>query len=63
MATKRLRIFAGPNGSGKSTLLKIVSERGIHLGVYINADDLKVFCLIIVILNLNYLQLSKQMKF
>ena len=42
MATKRLRIFAGPNGSGKSTLLKIVSERGIHLGVYINADDLKV---------------------
>ena len=42
MATKRLRIFAGPNGSGKSTLLKVVSGKGIHLGIYINADDLKV---------------------
>ncbi|WP_298551929.1 hypothetical protein [uncultured Parabacteroides sp.] len=41
MATKRLRIFAGPNGSGKSTLLKVVSNKGIHLGIYINADDLK----------------------
>ena len=41
MATKRLRIFAGPNGSGKSTLLKVVSDKGIHLGIYINADDLK----------------------
>lgn len=41
MATKRLRVFAGPNGSGKSTLLRVVSDKGIHLGIYINADDLK----------------------
>lgn len=38
---KRLRIFAGPNGSGKSTIMRIVAESGIHLGTYINADDLK----------------------
>lgn len=39
--TKRLRIFAGPNGSGKSTILNIVRAKGINLGCYINADDLK----------------------
>lgn len=43
MQTKRLRIFAGPNGAGKSTLIKIVSDLGIHLGTYVNADDLKAF--------------------
>lgn len=41
MGVKRLRVFAGPNGSGKSTITKIVSDAGIHLGVYVNADDLK----------------------
>lgn len=38
---KRLRIFAGPNGSGKSTIKKIVEEK-VHLGTYINADEIKV---------------------
>lgn len=38
---KRLRIFAGPNGSGKSTITKIVLDH-VHLGTYVNADDLKV---------------------
>lgn len=38
---KRLRIFAGPNGSGKSTIRKIVEDTGVHLGVYVNADDIK----------------------
>lgn len=38
---KRLRIFAGPNGSGKSTIRKIVEDVGVHLGIYINADDIK----------------------
>lgn len=42
MAKKRLRIFAGPNGSGKSTITSIVVESGIHLGYYINADELKI---------------------
>ncbi len=41
MAKKRLRVFAGPNGSGKSTITSIVTEAGIHLGYYVNADDLK----------------------
>lgn len=41
MTTKRLRIFAGPNGSGKSTITAIVRNAGIHLGKYINADELK----------------------
>ena len=41
MSIKRLRVFAGPNGSGKSTITRIVEAAGIHLGVYINADDLK----------------------
>lgn len=40
--TKRLRIFAGPNGSGKSTIIEIVRNQGIHLGVYVNADEIKV---------------------
>lgn len=38
---KRLRVFAGPNGSGKSTITKIVLDH-VHLGTYVNADDLKV---------------------
>ena len=38
---KRLRVFAGPNGSGKSTIKAIVLDR-VHLGVYVNADELKV---------------------
>lgn len=43
MATphKRLRVFAGPNGSGKSTITSIVMDH-VHLGVYVNADELKV---------------------
>lgn len=41
MSSKRLRIFAGPNGSGKSTITKIVLDH-VHLGTYINADDIKV---------------------
>ena len=32
---KRLRIFAGPNGSGKSTIIKVVTDAGVHLGLYI----------------------------
>ena len=39
---KRLRIFAGPNGSGKSTLVKVVNDLQVHLGVYVNADELKI---------------------
>ncbi len=42
MAKKRLRIFAGPNGSGKSTITSIVTEAGIHLGHYVNADEFKI---------------------
>ena len=38
---KRLRIFAGPNGSGKSTIIKVVTDAGVHLGLYINADEYK----------------------
>lgn len=37
---KRLRVFAGPNGSGKSTITKVVLDH-VHLGVYVNADELK----------------------
>lgn len=40
--TKRLRIFAGPNGSGKSTIIEIVRNQGINLGVYVNADEIKL---------------------
>lgn len=39
---KRLRVFAGPNGSGKSTITKIVLDH-VHLGHYVNADEIKVF--------------------
>lgn len=42
MGVKRLRIFAGPNGSGKSTIKRIVEEMDVHLGIYINADELKL---------------------
>lgn len=38
---RRLRIFAGPNGSGKSTITKVVLDH-VHLGVYVNADELKI---------------------
>ena len=38
---KRLRVFAGPNGSGKSTIKDVVLDYA-HLGVYVNADELKV---------------------
>lgn len=38
---KRLRVFAGPNGSGKSTITGIVMDH-VHLGEYVNADELKV---------------------
>lgn len=38
---KRLRVFAGPNGSGKSTITKVVLDHA-HLGVYVNADELKI---------------------
>lgn len=41
-STKRLRIFAGPNGSGKSTLIKLVKDLDVQLGVYVNADDIKM---------------------
>ena len=41
VSKKRLRIFAGPNGSGKTTITKIV-ESYVKLGVYVNADELKV---------------------
>lgn len=37
---KRIRIFAGPNGSGKSTLFDRFPSH-IHLGVYVNADEIK----------------------
>lgn len=37
---KRLRVFAGPNGSGKSTITQVVLDYA-HLGVYVNADELK----------------------
>lgn len=41
---KRMRVFAGPNGSGKSTLTAIIKEK-FKLGVYVNADELKVIIL------------------
>jgi predicted ABC-type ATPase len=37
----RMRIVAGPNGSGKSSLLGTLRRLNIHLGVYLNADDLQ----------------------
>lgn len=39
-AVKRLRVFAGPNGAGKSSTRGGISELGIRLGKWINADDL-----------------------
>jgi predicted ABC-type ATPase len=33
-------MIAGPNGSGKSTLTRRLSEEGVELGRYINADDI-----------------------
>jgi predicted ABC-type ATPase len=42
MPKKRMRVFAGPNGSGKSTSLNgILTEKGINLGVYVNADEIE----------------------
>jgi len=42
MLKKRMRVFAGPNGSGKSTSLNgILTEKGISLGVYVNADEIE----------------------
>ena len=38
---KKLRVFAGPNGSGKSTLTSIIKEK-FKMGVYVNADEIKV---------------------
>ena len=38
---KKLRVFAGPNGSGKTTLTSIIREK-FKMGVYVNADELKV---------------------
>ncbi|HEY3370677.1 MAG TPA: zeta toxin family protein [Prolixibacteraceae bacterium] len=37
-----MRIFAGPNGSGKSTLVKLVERFKVDLGIFINADDIKI---------------------
>lgn len=42
ITSKRLRIFAGPNGSGKTTLINIVKSHGIDMGIYVNADEIKV---------------------
>lgn len=36
---KRLRVFAGPNGAGKSSMCRAVEKMGIHLGKWVNADD------------------------
>ena len=39
-----LTVIAGPNGSGKSTLIAYLTENGIKLGHYINADDIGRAC-------------------
>lgn len=37
-----MRVFAGPNGSGKTTIFKgLLGNKHIHLGVYVNADDIE----------------------
>lgn len=37
-----MRVFAGPNGSGKTTIFRaLLSEKNIHLGAYVNADDIE----------------------
>jgi predicted ABC-type ATPase len=41
-SVKRLRIFADPNGSGKSTMIRVVSDLDVHLGIYVNADEIKI---------------------
>ena len=33
-------MIAGPNGAGKSTLTRLLRERGIEFGEYINPDDI-----------------------
>lgn len=33
-------MIAGPNGSGKSTLTRLLADRGIEFGAYMNADDI-----------------------
>lgn len=38
---KRLRVIAGPNGSGKTTLTDIVKGM-VKLGIYVNADEIKL---------------------
>lgn len=40
MPTKRIRIIAGPNGSGKTTLIERIKNH-VHLGVFINADEIE----------------------
>ncbi len=40
MLTKRLRIIADPNGSGKTTLIERI-KNNVHLGVFINADEIE----------------------
>jgi predicted ABC-type ATPase len=35
-----LLMVAGPNGSGKTTLTRMLVERGVELGEYINPDDI-----------------------
>jgi len=35
-----LTVIAGPNGSGKSTLINKLVKADVHLGTYINADDI-----------------------
>lgn len=42
MSAKRMRVFAGPNGSGKTTIFKaILKSQQVHLGVYVNADEIE----------------------
>jgi predicted ABC-type ATPase len=33
-------MVAGPNGSGKTTLTRLLRERGVDLGQYVNPDDI-----------------------
>lgn len=37
-----LLIVAGPNGSGKTTLTRMLRERGVDFGEYINPDDIAI---------------------
>jgi len=36
----KLILIAGPNGSGKSTLTRMMKEKGMDFGVYVNPDDI-----------------------